>query len=145
MQDRPASATEKAALDIKAMRKAIAAGFAVTDEQVLAEASQRHWVGGAVCVTLWIVQDTVFVANVGLKNQHLSIRMLSLSLKMHSHAHKTAPHTLASGCLLGLFLSGSFTNLTFCTLFCHLSIRRDHVMLDKMLCVDNSVFAQPLA
>ena len=57
------------ALDIKAMRKAIATGFAVTDQQALAQAQQHHWLDGAVCVAVWIVQDTVFVANVGLMNQ----------------------------------------------------------------------------
>lgn len=58
-------------LDIKAMRKAIATGFAVTDQQALAQAQQHHWHDGAVCVAVWIVQDTVFVANVGLMNQHI--------------------------------------------------------------------------
>lgn len=53
------------------MRKAIAAGFSVTDQQALAQAQQCHWVDGAVCVAVWIVQDTVFVANVGLMNDLL--------------------------------------------------------------------------
>lgn len=48
------------------MRKAIATGFAVTDQEALAQAQQHHWLDGAVCVAVWIVQDTVFVANVGL-------------------------------------------------------------------------------
>ncbi|DBA89077.1 TPA: hypothetical protein ACH3X1_016254 [Trebouxia sp. C0004] len=52
-------------LDIKAMRKAISAGFALTDQQVLAQAEQHHWVDGAVCAAAWIVDKTVFVANVG--------------------------------------------------------------------------------
>ncbi|KAL0048359.1 hypothetical protein WJX82_001565 [Trebouxia sp. C0006] len=52
-------------LDIKAMRKAISAGFALTDQQVLAQAEQHRWVGGAVCAAAWIVDNTVFVANVG--------------------------------------------------------------------------------
>ena len=55
-------------LDIKAMRKAISAGFALTDQQVLAQAEQHHWVDGAVCAAAWIVDKTVFVANVGLQN-----------------------------------------------------------------------------
>ena len=56
-------------LNIKAMRQAIAAGFAATDAQVLAQAEQHHWVDGAVCVAVWVIQETVFVANVGLKKQ----------------------------------------------------------------------------
>lgn len=48
------------------MRKAIATGFAMTDQEALAQAQQHHWLDGAVCVAVWIVQDTVFVANVGL-------------------------------------------------------------------------------
>lgn len=51
-------------LDIKTMRKAIATGFAMTDQEALAQAQQHHWLDGAVCVAVWIVQDTVFVANV---------------------------------------------------------------------------------
>ena len=60
-------------LDIKAMRKAISAGFALTDQQVLAQAEQHRWVGGAVCAAAWIVDNTVFVANVGLQNSQLSM------------------------------------------------------------------------
>lgn len=59
-----AAASEAAALDIKAMRRAIADGFALTDEQVLAQAARHHWFGGAVCAAVWIVNETVFVANV---------------------------------------------------------------------------------
>lgn len=55
-------------IDIKTMRKAIATGFSVTDQQALKQAQQGHWVDGAVCVAVWIIQDTVFVANVGLMN-----------------------------------------------------------------------------
>ena len=60
-------------LDIKAMRKAISDGFALTDQQVLAQAEQHRWVGGAVCAAAWIVDNTVFVANVGLQNSQLSM------------------------------------------------------------------------
>ena len=68
-----ASTSDKSTLplDVKAMRQAIAAGFAATDAQVLAQAEQHHWVDGAVCVAVWVIQETVFVANVGLK-KHLS-------------------------------------------------------------------------
>ena len=54
-------------LDIKAMRKAISAGFSLTDQQVSAQAEQHHWVDGAVCAAAWIVDKTAFVANVGLQ------------------------------------------------------------------------------
>lgn len=53
------------------MRQAITTGFATTDQQALEKAQQQHWTDGAVCVAVWIIQDTVFVANVGLKNQHM--------------------------------------------------------------------------
>ena len=56
-------------LGIKTMRKAISTGFLVTDQQALMQAQQCHWVDGAVCVAVWIVQDTIFVANVGLMSQ----------------------------------------------------------------------------
>lgn len=65
--------SHQAVLDIKAMRKAISAGFALTDQQVLAQAEQHHWVDGAVCAAAWIVDKTVFVANVGLQNYQLSM------------------------------------------------------------------------
>ena len=52
------------------MRKAIAAGFALTDQQVLAQAHQQQWADGAVCVAVWLIHETAFVANVGLMNQH---------------------------------------------------------------------------
>ena len=50
------------------MRKAIAAGFAFTEQQVLEQAQQRQWLDGAVCVAVWLIHETVFVANVGLNN-----------------------------------------------------------------------------
>lgn len=60
-------------LDIKAMRKAVSAGFALTDQQVLTQAEQHHWHDGAVCAAAWIVDKTVLMANVGLQNQQLSM------------------------------------------------------------------------
>ncbi|KAL0043093.1 hypothetical protein WJX79_009071 [Trebouxia sp. C0005] len=52
-------------LDIKAMHKAVSAGFALTDQQVLTQAEQHHWHDGAVCAAAWIVDKTVLMANVG--------------------------------------------------------------------------------
>lgn len=66
--DQLPSSVQSQSINIKTMRKAIATGFSVTDQQALAQAQQCHWVDGAVCVAVWIVQDTVFVANVGLMN-----------------------------------------------------------------------------
>lgn len=81
------SGSQQAALDIKAMRKAIAAGFALTDQQVLAQAQQQQWVDGAVCVAVWLIQETAFVANVGLMHHNL-------------FALKVACHCLCYHCLV---------------------------------------------
>ncbi|KAL3155603.1 hypothetical protein ABBQ38_010858 [Trebouxia sp. C0009 RCD-2024] len=64
LAERLPTSKHRQSLDIKTMRKAIATGFAVTDQEALAQAQQHHWLDGAVCVAVWIVQDTVFVANV---------------------------------------------------------------------------------
>ncbi len=66
-------------LDIKAMRKAISEGFAITEQQVLAQAEQDLWVDGAVCAAAWVVDNTVFVANVGLQNSQLSMPCLGMA------------------------------------------------------------------
>lgn len=71
--EQPPTNIQPQSMDVKTMRKAIAAGFSVTDQQALAQAQQCRWVDGAVCVAVWIVQDTVFVANVGLMTQFTSV------------------------------------------------------------------------
>ena len=65
--------SSKPMLNIKAMRKAVLTGFALTDQQVLAQAEQRGWNDGAVCAAVWIVDETVVVANVGLQNYILGV------------------------------------------------------------------------
>ncbi|XP_022135175.1 probable protein phosphatase 2C 8 [Momordica charantia] len=52
-------------LDVKATKKAILDGFRKTDESLLQESSAGGWQDGATAVCLWILGQTVFVANVG--------------------------------------------------------------------------------
>jgi serine/threonine protein phosphatase PrpC len=40
-------------------------GYAATDALCLAQCTANNWVDGACAVTVWIVQNTVLVANVG--------------------------------------------------------------------------------
>ncbi|DBB11479.1 TPA: hypothetical protein ACH3X3_006888 [Trebouxia sp. C0006] len=75
-------------LDIKAMRKAISAGFALTDQQVLAQAEQHRWVGGAVCAAAWIVDNTVFVANT-CAHQFVYGSLFAAVTTSDCHAHQT--------------------------------------------------------
>ncbi|XAR63933.1 Phosphoprotein phosphatase [Bertholletia excelsa] len=52
-------------LEIKAAKKAILDGFRKTDESLLQESTAGGWQDGATAVCIWILDQTVFVANVG--------------------------------------------------------------------------------
>ncbi|XP_017974021.1 PREDICTED: probable protein phosphatase 2C 8 [Theobroma cacao] len=52
-------------LDVKAAKKAILDGFRKTDEALLQESSSGGWQDGATAVCLWVIEKTVFVANIG--------------------------------------------------------------------------------
>ncbi|XP_023530639.1 probable protein phosphatase 2C 8 isoform X2 [Cucurbita pepo subsp. pepo] len=52
-------------LDVKATKKAILDGFRKTDESLLQESSAGGWQDGATAVCVWVLGQTVFVANVG--------------------------------------------------------------------------------
>eukprot|EP00879_Flechtneria_rotunda_P031446 GHRR01034355.1.p2 GENE.GHRR01034355.1~~GHRR01034355.1.p2 ORF type:complete len:172 (+),score=56.91 GHRR01034355.1:658-1173(+) len=52
-------------LNVKAAKQAIVKGFIQTDELLLAQCQERNWQDGAAAVAVWIVQDTVLVANLG--------------------------------------------------------------------------------
>ncbi|GAA0185829.1 protein phosphatase [Lithospermum erythrorhizon] len=52
-------------LDVKAAKKAILEGFRKTDESLLQESSTVGWQDGATAVCVWIIDQTVFVANIG--------------------------------------------------------------------------------
>lgn len=73
---------DSASLNAKGMRQAIIAGFAMTDAQALARAEQHGWVDGAVCVAVWIIQETVCVANVGLIHAALSLPVLVMHARL---------------------------------------------------------------
>ncbi|KAL5544895.1 hypothetical protein UlMin_008679 [Ulmus minor] len=52
-------------LDIKVAKRAILDGFRKTDESLLRESASGGWQDGATAVCVWILDKTVFVANVG--------------------------------------------------------------------------------
>lgn len=52
-------------LDVKATKRAILDGFRKTDESLLQESSAGGWQDGATAVCVWVLGQTVFVANVG--------------------------------------------------------------------------------
>lgn len=52
-------------LDVKATKKSILDGFRRTDESLLQESIAGGWQDGATAVCLWILGQTVFVANIG--------------------------------------------------------------------------------
>lgn len=52
-------------LDVKAAKKAILEGFRKTDESLLQESTTGGWQDGATAVCVWVIDQTVFVANIG--------------------------------------------------------------------------------
>ncbi|XP_058087111.1 probable protein phosphatase 2C 8 isoform X3 [Magnolia sinica] len=52
-------------MDVKAAKKAILEGFRKTDELLLQESTAGGWQDGATAVCVWILGQTVLVANVG--------------------------------------------------------------------------------
>ncbi|XP_021736413.1 probable protein phosphatase 2C 8 [Chenopodium quinoa] len=52
-------------LDVKATKKAILDGFRTTDEALLLDSAAGGWQDGATAVCVWVLGQTVFVANIG--------------------------------------------------------------------------------
>ncbi|PIN17882.1 Serine/threonine protein phosphatase [Handroanthus impetiginosus] len=52
-------------LDVKSAKKAILYGFRKTDEALLQESTAGGWQDGATAVCVWVLGQTVFVANIG--------------------------------------------------------------------------------
>ncbi|KAK4766973.1 hypothetical protein SAY86_014724 [Trapa natans] len=52
-------------MDVKAAKKAILDGFKKTDETLLQESTSGGWQDGATAVCVWVLGNTVFVANIG--------------------------------------------------------------------------------
>ncbi|GKV23617.1 hypothetical protein SLEP1_g33324 [Rubroshorea leprosula] len=52
-------------LDVKAAKKAILDGFQKTDEALLQESASAGWQDGATAVCVWVIAQTVFIANIG--------------------------------------------------------------------------------
>ncbi|CAL5088951.1 unnamed protein product [Urochloa decumbens] len=52
-------------MDVKAAKKAIIEGFRRTDESLLQESTKGNWQDGATAVCVWILGQTVVVANAG--------------------------------------------------------------------------------
>ncbi|KAK6127687.1 hypothetical protein DH2020_038561 [Rehmannia glutinosa] len=52
-------------LDVKCAKKAIVNGFRKTDEALLQESAAGGWQDGATAVCMWVLGQTVFVANIG--------------------------------------------------------------------------------
>ncbi|KAK9812811.1 hypothetical protein WJX72_004205 [[Myrmecia] bisecta] len=55
-----------AAIDAaKRMKQAVLAGFEATDKKVVQRCAAERWMDGATCVAVWVVEETVVVANIG--------------------------------------------------------------------------------
>ncbi|XP_019167522.1 PREDICTED: probable protein phosphatase 2C 8 isoform X3 [Ipomoea nil] len=52
-------------LDVKTAKRAILEGFRNTDESLLRESTAGGWQDGATAVCVWVLGQTVFVANIG--------------------------------------------------------------------------------
>ncbi|KAG0479338.1 hypothetical protein HPP92_010196 [Vanilla planifolia] len=52
-------------MDVKAAKRAILEGFQRTDESLLQESLQGNWQDGATAVCVWVLQQMVFIANIG--------------------------------------------------------------------------------
>ncbi|KAH7852341.1 hypothetical protein Vadar_023648 [Vaccinium darrowii] len=52
-------------LDVKAAKRAILDGFRRTDETLIQESAAGGWQEGATAVCVWVLGQTVFVANIG--------------------------------------------------------------------------------
>ncbi|KAL0462336.1 UNVERIFIED_CONTAM: putative protein phosphatase 2C 8 [Sesamum latifolium] len=52
-------------MDVKSAKKAILNGFLKTDEALLQESAAGGWQDGATAVCVWVLGQTVFVANIG--------------------------------------------------------------------------------
>ncbi|KAG8387999.1 hypothetical protein BUALT_Bualt02G0079500 [Buddleja alternifolia] len=52
-------------LNVKSAKKAILNGFQKTDEALLQESAAGGWHDGATAVCVWVLQQTVFIANIG--------------------------------------------------------------------------------
>ncbi|KAJ7970320.1 Protein phosphatase 2C family protein [Quillaja saponaria] len=52
-------------LDVKAAKRAILDGFRKTDESLLQESASGGWQDGATAVCVWVLDQTVLVANIG--------------------------------------------------------------------------------
>lgn len=52
-------------MDVKAAKRAILEGFRRTDESLLQESAKGSWLDGATAVCIWILGQTVLVANIG--------------------------------------------------------------------------------
>ncbi|MED6134275.1 hypothetical protein PIB30_035545 [Stylosanthes scabra] len=52
-------------LDVKAAKRAILDGFRKTDESLLQESAEGGWQDGATAVSVWVLGQKVFVANIG--------------------------------------------------------------------------------
>ncbi|XP_057480126.1 probable protein phosphatase 2C 8 isoform X1 [Actinidia eriantha] len=52
-------------LDVKAAKRAILEGFRKTDEYLLQHSAAGGWQDGATAVCVWVLSQTVFVANIG--------------------------------------------------------------------------------
>lgn len=52
-------------MDVKVAKKAILDGFRKTDELLLQESVSGGWQDGATAVCVWIVDQKVFIANIG--------------------------------------------------------------------------------
>ncbi|GMJ14910.1 hypothetical protein like AT1G18030 [Hibiscus trionum] len=52
-------------LDVKAAKRAILEGFRKTDQDLLKESSSEGWQDGATAVCVWVIEKTVFIANIG--------------------------------------------------------------------------------
>ncbi|XP_015575426.1 probable protein phosphatase 2C 8 isoform X2 [Ricinus communis] len=78
-------------LDVKAAKKAILDGFRKTDESLLRESTAGGWQDGATAVCVWILEDTVFIANIGDAKAVLARSSEVGGSGSQNHSNETSP------------------------------------------------------
>nr|DAD35466.1 TPA_asm: hypothetical protein HUJ06_006106 [Nelumbo nucifera] len=71
-------------MDVKSAKKAILDGFRRTDESLLQESSAGGWQDGATAVCVWVLGQTVFIANIGDAKAVVARSLTADTLQNHS-------------------------------------------------------------
>ncbi|KAF8407767.1 hypothetical protein HHK36_006903 [Tetracentron sinense] len=76
-------------MDVKAAKKAILDGFRRTDDSLLQESAAGGWQDGATAVCVWVLGQTVFIANIG--DAKAVVARLSTTDGLQNHLDGVSP------------------------------------------------------